>query len=119
MEKELTIKEAQEEVESFLKERRWLVKNSLGKYYSLAHCMEELGEVARCVTHIESKRSEVQGTKKKDALKKLELEIGDLMYHVLKFGCVYDIDVNDAFIKTMEKIKKKFSIQRFKSFKQF
>ncbi len=117
--KRLTIRRAQEEVESLLKERGWLMKDRLGRYYSLAHCMEELGEVSRCITNLESKRKEIKGRTKDELMEELELEIGDLMYHVFKLGCVYDIDVNDAFTKTMKKINKKFPIERFKRFKQF
>ena len=115
----LTIRKAQRKVERFLRERGWLIKTSLGRYYTLSHTMEELGEVARCITVLESKRSEIMGVSKKDILENLKFEIGDLMYHVLKLACVCDIDAEVAFMKSMNKNEMKFPVERFKKFKQF
>ncbi|MAE13700.1 hypothetical protein CMO92_03975 [Candidatus Woesearchaeota archaeon] len=105
-----TLLEAQKEVEEFLVERDWLPKDREGRYYTLAHMTEELGEVARCVTLIESRR----GDKDKERYQEdLRMELGDLLYHIFKISLAYKIDVADAFAFIMEKNKKKYPVETY------
>jgi NTP pyrophosphatase (non-canonical NTP hydrolase) len=116
--KNLSLYEAQKQVEKFLNERGWFPKDSKGRYYTLGHIMEELGELARCITHLESKRSEVMNSEEEQTLDNLETEIGDLLYHVFKIASAYNIDVNQAFHKIMEKNVNKFPIDKYRNFGQ-
>ena len=109
----ITLKEAQDKVHNFLKERDWFGTDSNNKYYALAHMMEELGEVARCISHLESKRLKVMDANSDEMLENLKIELGDVLYHVFKIASSYDIDVTEAFHKTMDKNAKKFPLEKF------
>lgn len=115
---DLTVKEAQEKVEKFLKERNWFPSDRNGKYYTLGHAMEEMGEVARCITLLESRRCEVLDKDCNEVLLNLKKELGDLMYHVFKIALAYGIDMEDAFEHMMKKNTEKFPAEKFKDFKQ-
>jgi len=116
--KELSINEAQDIVEHFLRERGWFPERCEDRYYTLAHTMEELGELARCITHLESVRGKVMAVKQGDVLGKreLEVEIGDVLYHIFKIASAYGIRVEEAFLKSMEKNREKFPLNKYEKF---
>ena len=113
--KDLTIKEAQKIVEDFLRERKWFPKDSDTRYYAFCHMVEEIGEAARCIIKLEhAERKRVTNSDDDNTLKELEMELADIFYHVFKIASAYNIDVDEAFKKVMEKNRKKFPMEKFK-----
>src|SRR3954468_5234854 len=99
----ITIDAAQADLRRFLDERGWYPSDTEGRYYTTIHMMEELGEMARVITHLESRRAEVQETRQAEVLKleELKIELGDVFCHVLKIAEAYGLSVEECFTKTM------------------
>ena len=114
MVRDITLSEAQKRVAVFLDERGWTPKSGQDKLYTLAHMMEELGEVARCISHLESSRKEIMGREEAELMENLHIELGDVMYHVFKLASAYGLDAQEIFSKTMEKNVKKYPLKKFK-----
>lgn len=112
-----TIAQAQKEVRQYLDERDWFPTDTEGRYYTMIHAMEEFGEVARCVTHLESRRAEVHekvgGTV--TTLRDLEGELGDVFFHLLKIAEAYKLDLAHSFMVTMEKDRAKYPLEKFQN----
>jgi NTP pyrophosphatase (non-canonical NTP hydrolase) len=98
----------QKEVEQLLKERNWFPHDNLTRYYTLSQLMEEVGEVARCVTLIESNRDKVSKPSKDEALENLKLELGDVLWNVLKLASAYNIELDESIRNTINKVKEKY-----------
>ncbi len=111
----LTVAECQQQVHQFLAERGWLPRDTEGRYYTVIHAVEEMGEVARCVTHLESRRAEVQEIRGAEVatLAELELELADVFFHMLKLADAYGLNLNEAFIKKIQKNQAKFPLEKF------
>lgn len=111
----VTIEAAQADLRQFLDERGWYPSDTEGRYYTTIHMMEELGELARVITHLESRRSEVQATRQAQVLQReeLELELGDVFCHVLKIAEAYGVSVEHCFLKTMQKNRNKYPLEMF------
>ncbi|MCP4762997.1 MAG: nucleotide pyrophosphohydrolase [archaeon] len=79
----------------------WIKNN--GGYWSplamLASVTEELGEVAREINHLEKIKI------KKDSEDKthLDVELGDILFSIICIANHYDINLDNAFEKTMKK----------------
>jgi NTP pyrophosphatase (non-canonical NTP hydrolase) len=116
LEKPITIQAAQTDLRQFLDERGWYPADTEGRYYTMVHAMEELGELARIVTHIESRRSEVQVMRNAEVLERDELmiELGDVFCHVLKLAEAYGVSVEECFERTMAKNRAKYPLEKFK-----
>lgn len=113
--KPITIDAAQADLRQFLDERGWYPSDTEGRYYTTIHMMEELGEMARVITHLESRRAEVQQTRQAEVLKleELKIELGDVFCHVLKVAEAYGISVEECFLKTMAKNRNKYPLEMF------
>lgn len=113
----LSIREAQLDLRQFLDERGWYPADTEGRYYTMIHAMEELGELARIVTHLESRRAEVQEKRNDTILKREELmiELGDVFCHVLKLAEAYGVSTEECFLQTMAKNRKKYPLETFKN----
>ncbi|HEX2914104.1 MAG TPA: MazG-like family protein [Chloroflexia bacterium] len=111
----ITINAAQADLRQFLDERGWYPSDTEGRYYTTVHMMEELGELARVITHLESRRAEVQITRQQQVLQReeLEIELGDVFCHVLKLAEAYGVSVEDCFVRTMNKNRKKYPLEKF------
>lgn len=111
----VTIDAAQADLRQFLDERGWYPSDTEGRYYTTIHMMEELGEMARVITHLESRRAEVQQTRQAEVLKleELKIELGDVFCHVLKVAEAYGLSVEECFLKTMTKNRKKYPLEQF------
>jgi NTP pyrophosphatase (non-canonical NTP hydrolase) len=111
----VTIDVAQADLRQFLDERGWYPSDTEGRYYTTIHMMEELGEMARVITHLESRRAEVQETRQAEVLKleELKIELGDVFCHVLKVAEAYGLSVEECFLKTMAKNRKKYPLEMF------
>lgn len=90
----------QKALDEWMKEKGW-------KYWtpheSLARVTEEVGELARLINHAYGPK------KKKDSESKQELEdeIGDILYGLACIATPHGIDLNEAFAKSLEKVKKR------------
>ena len=115
LEKPITLDAAQADLRQFLDERGWYPSDTEGRYYTTIHMMEELGEMARVITHLESRRAEVQQTRQAEVLKleELKIELGDVFCHVLKVAEAYGLSVEECFEKTMAKNRKKYPLEMF------
>lgn len=73
----------------------------------LAALTEEVGELAREINHLESPK------KKKTDHHDIKNELGDVLFALLCIANSYDISIEDAFTKTIEKYEKR-DIERWK-----
>jgi NTP pyrophosphatase (non-canonical NTP hydrolase) len=113
----ITLQAAQADLRQFLEERGWFPQDTEGRYYTTVHMMEELGELCRVITHLESRRAEVEtmrGLAPRD-LSELKIELGDVMLHVFKLASAYGVDVEDCFTETMAKNRKKYPLEKFEN----
>ena len=111
----LTIEAAQADLRRFLDERGWYPADTEGRYYTTIHMMEELGELARVITHLESRRAEVEERRQAEVLKLDEfmIELGDVFCHVLKLAEAYGVSTEECFRRTMAKNRKKYPLEQF------
>ena len=112
---ELTIKQAQEDVERFLEEwgKKW--KRVDNHFYIFTHLSEEIGELARDIINAElnlsADRRPVAPSERKEAIARIEDDLGDVLLHLLELASAYDIDLAEAFEKTLISNKKRFGLQ--------
>ena len=92
------IKEAQKQVDD------WISQFEDGYWpplSQLAALVEEVGETAREINHIEGSKTKRSG---KD---NLESELGDVLFALICLANSYDISLEDSFKKTMSKYDKR------------
>lgn len=111
---DLTIKQAQKNVERLLTEwgKKW--KRIDDHFYIFTHLSEETGELARDIINVElnlSNRKTGEPIQKKKAIAQIEDDLGDVLYHLLELANAYEIDLADAFKKATNNIKKRYGMQ--------
>lgn len=113
---QLTIAAAQADLRQFLDERGWYPTDTEGRYYTTVHMMEEMGELARIITHLESRRADVQTMRNEAVLQydELMIELGDVFAHVLKLSEAYGVSAEECFKRTMAKNRAKYPLEKFK-----
>lgn len=90
----------QKKIDEWMKEKSW-------SYWSpheiLARLVEEVGELARLVNH------EYGPKKKKSEEREQEFteEIGDILYTLGCFANVHNIDLDEALLKSLAKVKER------------
>jgi len=87
----------QKQIDDWFKEKSWEYWDPM---VINARLMEEVGEFARLINHL-------YGSKKKkpdEAKQDLELEIGDILYTLACFANSHNIDLDDAFQKSIDKV---------------
>ena len=99
----VTIKEAQKIIENFVKERKWETSES----DIVLHLIEELGEIARNV--LKNKNYGGQHIAKSEI--NMDEELGDLLYLILKLSNQTNINLEEAFLRKLEKIRSKYPIK--------
>ncbi|MHA1961032.1 MAG: MazG nucleotide pyrophosphohydrolase domain-containing protein [Candidatus Thorarchaeota archaeon] len=110
--RKLTIRDAQEKVRRFVnsKEPSWAQLDN--RFYLMTHMVEELGELARHMINFELElspnRTRPGYDVKEAALPEIRDALGDLLYNVLKLGVSYAFDIEDAFVKSMERIRTRY-----------
>ena len=112
---ELTIKQAQNDVERFLDQwgRKW--KRVDNHFYIFTHLSEETGELARDIINAElnlskdRKPAELSQTKK--AIAQIEDDLGDILIHLLELANAYGIDLAEAFKESMTSNRKRFGMK--------
>jgi NTP pyrophosphatase (non-canonical NTP hydrolase) len=97
---QLTIKQAQEKVDEWIKEHGVRYFNELT---NMAILTEEVGEVARII----SRQYGEQSFKKKEGNKELSDELADVMFVVICLANQTGVDLSKAFEKNMEKKTKR------------
>lgn len=113
----ITLNAAQADLEKFLHERGWFPQDTEGRYYTVVHMMEEVGEMSRVITHMESRRAEVEERRGNDplALAELEIELGDVLLHVFKLASAYGLSAEQCFTRTIAKNRKKYPLEKFEN----
>jgi len=112
---ELTIKQAQEDVAIFLEEwgKKW--KRVDNHFYIFTHLSEEMGELARDVINVEldlsTDRRPVAHSQTKEAVARIEDDLGDILLHLLEIANAYGIDLATAFKESMTGNRKRFGMQ--------
>ncbi len=95
----LTLKALQDEVDA------WISQFETGYFpplLQLARLTEELGELARVLSHREGKTP-----KPGEAMGELEEEIGDLLFVLASLANSQGVDLEAAFKKTMAKVRQR------------
>ena len=112
---ELTIKQAQKDVERFLDEwsKKW--RRADNHFYIFTHLSEETGELARDIINAElnlsTNRKPMEPSQRKEAIARIEDDLGDILLHLLELANAYDVDLAAAFRKAMTSNRKRFKIQ--------
>lgn len=113
---DISIKQAQEEVEKFLEERGKDWTQMDNRFYVFTHMIEEIGELARHIINMELNlsldRTRREPKPRKDVLFRIEDDLGDILYHILKLAVAYNINLANAFRKAMLDIKGRYSMKR-------
>jgi len=94
----LTFRAAQERVD------RWIGQYKAGYWpplANLARLIEETGELARLLNHLEGYKPKKPGEEEQD----LGLELADIVYTVICIANAQGIDLEDAFNRTMRKVE--------------
>ena len=107
----LTIRQAQEEVRRFLdaQGRDWTQIDN--HFYVFTHLGEEIGELARDMISADfnlSDRKTREPIERKEAISKLEDDLGDVLFHLFKLAIAYDIDLAKGFEEAIIDIRKKY-----------
>lgn len=106
------IGQAQKEVKKFLDDqgRDWTQIDN--HFYVFTHMTEEIGELARHIITAEFDLSldRVDGEPEpgEKIVSLIEDDLGDILYHILKLAVAYDIDMANAFRKSMSNIKRRY-----------
>lgn len=102
MDSNKSIKEIQEQIDNFIKNH--------GGYWSplsmLAAIMEEVGELAREINHLEKYKPKKASEKEK---RNIGEEIADLLFSIVCLANYYNIDLNKELIQALEKYYKRDS----------
>jgi len=112
---ELTIKQAQEDVEKFLEEwdKKW--KRVDNHFYIFTHLSEETGELARDIINAELNlsvdRKPAKPSQRRVTIARIEDDLGDILLHLLELANAYGVDLAEAFGKTLASNKKRFGMQ--------
>ncbi len=92
------------EAQDWVKDAWSKSEKRMNKVSELASFIEECGELGECIRKIEhGKDKEVD----------MEKEMGDILLSLLTLAIRYDVDLQKAFDKTMESVKKKYIIKNF------
>lgn len=108
MKNEISIKEAQASVDSWIKKYGVRYFNELT---NLAVLTEEVGEVARIMARLYGEQS----SKKKDLSAKLQDELADVFFVLICIANQTGVDLTAAFKRNMEKKTKRDSSRHLKN----
>lgn len=88
----------QQELDEFYKQKKWPYWSELS---ILARLMEETGEFARIVNHLYGDKKKKQS----EGEQNLEDELGDILFTLACFANSHDINLDNALMKSLEKVK--------------
>jgi len=110
--KDLTIREAQEKVEKFLNLRGKDWTQTDNRFYMFTHMSEEMGELARHIITAELSlnldRTSRETMPREKVVSLIKDDLGDILYHVLKFAVACNIDIAEAFEEAMSDIEQRY-----------
>lgn len=95
---ELTLRAAQRRVDA------WISLHKAGYWpplANLARLIEEAGELARLLNHLEGHKPKKPGEEAQD----LGLELADILYTLICLANTHQIDLQDAFERAMHKVE--------------
>ncbi len=78
---------------------------------SVAHLMEEVGEIARHVLRLEGHKA-LDESARDDEIEALALELSDAFVFLTKLANAYDIDWDDTIHRAMEKAEARWDVER-------
>ena len=99
----MDIKQAQKLVQNHL-EKIGYNKIETTPTHAFLHLIEETGEVARILLHIETKRNSLPGARMAPDIKD---EVADIFWQTLKLASYLDIDLESCFLEKYKKNKQK------------
>jgi len=112
--RELTIKQAQNEVRKFLyaQGKEWTQTDN--HFYMFTHLAEEIGELARHIItselRLDLNRTSKKPMRRKDVLSLIQDDLGDILYHLFKIAVAYNLDLNEGFKKAMHDIRTRYAV---------
>ena len=106
----ITIKQAQQEVKKFLEAQGKDLTQIDNHFYAFTHLSEEVGELARDIINADfnpflKTRKHVSREK---TISQIQDDLGDILYHLFKLAIAYEIDLAEAFRKAVTDIKNKY-----------
>ncbi|MCK4845439.1 MAG: hypothetical protein KAS95_07185 [Candidatus Heimdallarchaeota archaeon] len=104
-EESLTLEELKSELKSFLDERDWL-RFSPNEVF--IHLIEELGEIGKHLLFLTEYKTESMGHKKPDD-SQMPREFAQVFFLFLQLCIILDINIEEAWKKEFEIMKKRFS----------
>jgi NTP pyrophosphatase (non-canonical NTP hydrolase) len=66
---------------------------------------------ARAELDLSSDRRPVESSQRKEAIARIEDDLGDILLHLLELANAYSVDLAEAFEKTLVSNKKRFGLQ--------
>ncbi len=109
---DLTVRQAQQQVNDYLKGKGEKWTKLSNHYLRVTHLVEEVGELARGVINLDAeygdpnRRGISQSREKKLAM--VQDSLGDILYHLLAISISYDIDLQNAFETSMKSITARY-----------
>ena len=110
MPRDITIKQAQEEVKKFLEVQGKDWTQIDNHFYVFTHLSEEMGELARHIINADFNlplKTRKHASREK-TVSQIEDDLGDILYHLFKLATAYNIDLVKAFRKAMNHIRKRY-----------
>jgi len=102
------MKEAQEQIKAFDKERRWDELSSKRLKDFLLNMCEEVGEAWTLIKWLSYEEQKEVIEKHKDEFKDF---VGDQLFLILKIAYLLDIDADEAFKETLKEYEKRFPVE--------
>ncbi len=103
----MEIREFQNWLHGWDGERGW---NEVDPVHTLAHVVEEMGEVSRCVLTLEGYKPTPKS--REEVVSELSEEIGDLMTMIFKLAYQYGVDVESALERNIVKVNGRFPLEK-------
>ena len=109
---DLTIKQAQQQVNEYLKAKgeKW-TKLSI-HYLRVTHLVEEVGELARGVINLDAEYGDPNrrgmNLSHEEKLAMVQDAVGDIFYHLLAISIAYEIDLQTALQSSIRSITQRY-----------
>ncbi len=108
----VTIRQIQDRVEKFLNAQGKGWTQIDNRFYVFTHMSEEMGELARHMIAAEFNlnvdRTAREPMPKEKIVSLIKDDLGDILYHLLKFAVAYGIDLAEAFEEAMSNIERRY-----------
>jgi len=110
MPRDMTIKQAEEEVKNFLEAQGKDWTQIDNHFYVFTHLSEEMGELARHIINADFNlplKTRKHASREK-TISQIKDDLGDILYHLFKLAIAYNIDLSQEFEKALKNIKKRY-----------